>query len=63
MSLRHWEAVRDAIDESLRDCDDIATNVPREALARQLATVAIEAYDRSVYGRVRQIDREHWLAP
>ena len=55
MSLRHWEAVRDAIRTDLgahfgdRDLEGAPSVAQLDSLSGTLATTAIEAYTKSVY--------------
>ncbi len=64
MSLRHWEATRDAIrtklDESLMTAG--APPGEKDTLAGMLATVAIDAYKGSVYGSFQPLE-DVWTAP
>lgn len=66
MSLRHWEAVRDAVRATLREelegegirGEDI------DAMAGRLATAAIEAHDNSIYKTFRPEPHDAaWQAP
>ena len=50
MSLRHWEATREALREELHRQLPNLTGRQLEDVSSALANVAIEAYTKSVYG-------------